>query len=475
MNRYNQSLKIKKERMAAICKAITEKADWLRKSENPHVRKNWETELAQHDYTKEHVTVALAVLKNMRKNEKPNNSKHNYYSAEEREKYFEAFKWDIFENKCECECPTCLESEFNLKSRKIPGDPNDPELLMPTDVICKCIPKVIPARNQFLEKLVRKIPDLIPADLLSRLKTEVARLELASPDWHPFTNEQVRDLVHPSLFCYVDGVTKLRCTGPNTAKPGILQWLPSEVILTTNGPRFITEINNLPRFDNETMYEVIEEILGKFMPHLDNCMQTYLEKAPKALKNLQIIVKLASTVLTPEKPEFPGGNWHLEGNITEHIVATGIYYYDNDNVVDSGLYTRIPITEDQESDLSYPQNCFNGMPIHYLLPPSAEAPRVQHLGPVSTNQGDCLIFPNFVQHKVSTFKLDNPAKPGVRKILLFWIVDPNIRIISMQDVEKPDYTMRDAKIYRELLMYERSNGIDERNQIYESELTLCEH
>lgn len=28
---------------------------------------------------------------------------------------------------------------------------------------------------------------------------------------------------------------------------------------------------------------------------------------------LQVIVKIASIELTPEKPEFPGGSWHVEG------------------------------------------------------------------------------------------------------------------------------------------------------------------
>lgn len=30
---------------------------------------------------------------------------------------------------------------------------------------------------------------------------------------------------------------------------------------------------------------------------------------------LQLIVKLANIVLTPEKPEYPGGKWHVEGEI----------------------------------------------------------------------------------------------------------------------------------------------------------------
>ena len=32
-------------------------------------------------------------------------------------------------------------------------------------------------------------------------------------------------------------------------------------------------------------------------------------------RTLQIIVKLANIILTPEKPEYPGGKWHVEGSL----------------------------------------------------------------------------------------------------------------------------------------------------------------
>lgn len=32
-------------------------------------------------------------------------------------------------------------------------------------------------------------------------------------------------------------------------------------------------------------------------------------------RGLQVIVKLANIILTPEKPEYPGGSWHVEGQI----------------------------------------------------------------------------------------------------------------------------------------------------------------
>jgi len=38
-------------------------------------------------------------------------------------------------------------------------------------------------------------------------------------------------------------------------------------------------------------------------------------KAEFAQKGLQIIVKLANIHLTPEKPEYEGGTWHVEGQL----------------------------------------------------------------------------------------------------------------------------------------------------------------
>lgn len=49
-------------------------------------------------------------------------------------------------------------------------------------------------------------------------------------------------------------------------------------------------------------------------------------------RKLQVIVKMASIVLTPEQPHYSGGVWHVEGMRNESIVATGIYYYSVENI-----------------------------------------------------------------------------------------------------------------------------------------------
>lgn len=75
-----------------------------------------------------------------------------------------------------------------------------------------------------------------------------------------------------------------------------------------------------------------------------------------ASEGLQVIVKLANIHLTPEKPNYRGGSWHVEGMQNEWICATAIYYYDCDNVTDSYLGFRQGvdteyITENQEGQV----------------------------------------------------------------------------------------------------------------------------
>jgi hypothetical protein len=48
------------------------------------------------------------------------------------------------------------------------------------------------------------------------------------------------------------------------------------------------------------------------------------------------------------------------------------------------------------------------------------------LGSVITKEGRCIAFPNLFQHRVSPFKLLDPTRPGYRKILVFFLVDPSI-------------------------------------------------
>ncbi|RFU29287.1 hypothetical protein B7463_g7047, partial [Scytalidium lignicola] len=115
-------------------------------------------------------------------------------------------------------------------------------------------------------------------------------------------------------------------------------------------------------------------------------------------RGLQIIVKLANIELAPEKPEYEGGSWHVEGQLTLTILET---------------------KTDGSKKFFGCQNWSSG---------------VQEVGSVHCCEGRLITFPNILQHQVQPFKLADPTKAGHRKIVAFFLVDPNIRIISTANV-----------------------------------------
>ena len=138
---------------------------------------------------------------------------------------------------------------------------------------------------------------------------------------------------------------------------------------------------------------------------------------------LQVIVKLANIILTPEKPEYNGGDWHIEGMKNEHIVASGIHYWHSENITESKLSFRASVTAPE-----YQQNDNRAVSEIYGL--TDAGPLVQDIGSVTCVQGRSLAWPNILQHKVEEFRLEDPTKPGVRKILVFFLVDPGLRVLS---------------------------------------------
>ena len=84
----------------------------------------------------------------------------------------------------------------------------------------------------------------------------------------------------------------------------------------------------------------------------------------------------------------------------------------------------------------------DGYVIWHRCPPPSElrelcisrSPCVQDLGDVITKTHRCVAFPNLYQHQVQPFRLEDLTKPGYRKILVFFLVDPTQKIFSTTDV-----------------------------------------
>ncbi|WP_330237857.1 DUF4246 domain-containing protein [Streptomyces sp. NBC_00525] len=400
---------------------------------------------------------------------------------------------------------------------------------------------------------------LIDEELRGRLRDAVRVLEDVpedGKDWHPGSEGQVLDLVHPSLFCLVREVSG----GPARAWENPtnqyskyefserFQWLPTDVdIREDGGAVFRSYVNNVHPEAHAELAAVLPDVFARMRPLLDNVLTDLRRPRPPRIeadpygwydsegpeypeahdysdaqahvealdawevaqedwwenrrpaipdapvfappeepegfvpvdlrgRRLQVIVKLATIHLTPERPEYAGGSWHVEGMLNERIVSTGIYYWDSENITESRLSFRTAL-----DDPEYEQNDDNGVRDVYGL--ENEDGLNQVLGAASTPAGRCLAFPNVLQHRVGSFRLADPGRPGHRKILAFFLVDPSTTIVSTSDVppQQPwaatsTMTREQAEAFREELMRERKFFVDEHNeQLYEREFSLCEH
>ncbi|MET9935850.1 MULTISPECIES: DUF4246 domain-containing protein [unclassified Streptomyces] len=399
---------------------------------------------------------------------------------------------------------------------------------------------------------------LVDEELRSRLREAVRVLEEvpeAERDWHPGSDGQVLDLVHPSLFCLVrevSGAPERAWLNPTTTYSKHefserFQWLPTDVDVSDDGAvSFRSYVNNVHPETHRELAAVLPDLFARMRPLFENVLTdlrrprplrieadpygwydskpeypdksaygddtAYQEarsaweeaaddwwenrspvvpdapaftppEAPDASarvdlrgRGLQVIVKLATLHLTPEKPEYAGGSWHVEGMLNERIVSTGIFYWDSENVTESRLGFRAAL-----DDPDYEQNDDDGLREVYGL--EDEDALNQVLGSASTPAGRCLAFPNVLQHRVSPFRLADPTRPGHRKILAFFLVDPSEKIVSTSDVppqqpwsDTSTMTREQAEEYREQLMRERKFFVAEHNeQLYEREFSLCEH
>ncbi|RXW20319.1 hypothetical protein EST38_g5546 [Candolleomyces aberdarensis] len=152
---------------------------------------------------------------------------------------------------------------------------------------------------------------------------------------------------------------------------------------------------------------------------------------------LQIIVRMESIELTPKKSKYSGGKWHLEGQMNEHIVATAVYDYSTENIMPSNISFRQrwkdDVLEDElvqtmADDAEFPFGWYKTYRVNKYQP------QIQWVGSVEMKQGRLISYPNILQNKVEPVTLQNIQQPGYRKMLILYLVDPNVRIISTAEV-----------------------------------------
>ncbi|CAM6129025.1 unnamed protein product [Calypogeia fissa] len=381
------------------------------------------------------------------------------------------------------------------------------------------------------------VDNIVPKMLRDIIEANLDALaDLPEKDFHPNSNNQVQDLIHPSLFPYIDGVSPLifdKSTLPPRStqfrywtRPyddSKYQWLPSQFYVDESGSVEIRSyINNLERNPNEELYKAIELIFAIFLPMFEKLLSP---RQNLRNRELQVIVKAANYIIQPKGTVYEG-TWHVEGMSHEQIIASGIYYYFTSPwLEDHGLEFRRERDEDNDfpqimeynlGDYSYDsedeENPPNPENVEMLRTLTQDFQYNIPLGAVPTLQDRLLVFSNELQHKVSKV-VNNSDKVGVRKILVFFLVDPDSEIVSTKHVPEQQWerklpqlrsvmremsvkllgkslpeeieheiltrssqgmTMAEAKKHRLVLMAERAVKVRDDNEEWEREYSLCE-
>ena len=181
----------------------------------------------------------------------------------------------------------------------------------------------------------------------------------------------------------------------------VAQWIPTEFDIGKN--KFTSEINNLSfiKYGNN-LYPVIANIFQQMIPMFECVTKEKLSD----INNIQLIVKLQNYEI--EENGNYEGEFHREGLPEESIIAVGIYYYDIDNSIEGGDLSL-------ETDPNNTRKCLNyGI---YL-----QRKEFNYFTINNIQTGNCIVFSNIdgIYHKLN--KLHGYGK---RKILAFFLVDPN--------------------------------------------------
>ncbi len=156
---------------------------------------------------------------------------------------------------------------------------------------------------------------LIDDELRSRLREAVRVLEEVPPeeekDWHPGSDGQVLDLVHPSLFCLVRDVSG----GPERTWENptshcskhefsdTFQWLPSDVEVGADGEvAFRSYVNNVhPPEDHRELTGVLPDLFARMLPLLENVLTDLRHPRPPRIGSIP--PAMAGTTPEPEHPQ----------------------------------------------------------------------------------------------------------------------------------------------------------------------------
>jgi hypothetical protein len=344
---------------------------------------------------------------------------------------------------------------------------------------------------------------ILPPTLLQNLNDSLDEICKNEPaDYHPGSGTVVRDIVHPSMYCYVKGVSKRiqnsETSSNNTGTPyavnhvdkdfwgrdfeeSIYQWLPAEVFISAEGTAKIESyINNLDQDKYQNSYKILERMIERVLPMFESVcsslrndfygvedVQKGIKCIPLRNKRIQIVTKIVEYKVNRE--ENFDGVWHVEGMSHEEVLATALCIIQRDkNFAGADIEFRRFLFADEGDDLVYstPQNA--NRPTDTM-----GGGDVRPLGILKTPANRVIVFPNSHIHRLSSMYSSDGAD-ATRRIVVFWLVNPERRIVSTADVlqQQGSLSLDDALRNRLALMAERKLH---KQSYQEREVFLCEH
>lgn len=339
--------------------------------------------------------------------------------------------------------------------------------------------------------------------------------------YHPGSNKQIIDIVHPSLYPLI---TKISKSTPKSLKPSPkspkknipvtdfwnrpyedsqYQMLPSEFYISKEGKCQITSyINNLPQEQTE-LYHSLEQLFEFALPQLEkvwsyiktirmydnadvdlfnlkdnDCQITNIKDIKLRDRHLQVICKITQTNLHQSNLE---GVWHVEGMSHEHIVASAIHVLHQDPQMSVNLSFRRRFTQCEASHL-YMNSPQDRPPfLNQLLETNSHNHQKKDdrtglvpLGQVSTQTGSLTVFPNSHIHQLKQYS--SGSKTQSRMVVVFWLVNPDHPIVSTKDISPqqldPKLPLKKALEHQLKFMTERKYH---KSQFNIRDLNLCEH
>lgn len=143
---------------------------------------------------------------------------------------------------------------------------------------------------------------------------------------------------------------------------------------------------------------------------------------------LQAVLDIQEITLTPQKTNYEGEEWQVQGQRNERICATAIYVYSALNTTRAQISFRKRVhVEEALIAKDYIQE-----------PPWAPEiygarhgdPAIQHMGDINLREGRLVTYPNIFQTRLMPFELTDKSKPGHVKLLILHLIDPQRRMMS---------------------------------------------